>query len=146
MGEKLRVVLDTNVWISIALDRALAKEFPPLIQEGKIEVCLSRALVRELARVLGYPRIAITLEKAGVSPVVALSRVVRSVTMVRTWRTVREIEEDTADNRVLECALYAKADFIVSGDKHLLLLGQFKGIKILSPREFLQMIEDQRRV
>lgn len=141
MGEKLRVVFDTNVWISIVLDKTLAEEFPPLIQRRKIEVCLSRPLVRELARVLEYPRISTTLEKAGVQPVVVLSRIVISATMVRTWHTVREIEEDKADNRVLECAFYAKAAFIVSGDKHVLRLGRFKGIRILPPRKFLEMIE-----
>ena len=140
MGEKLRVVLDTNVWISITLDKKLAGEFPPLIQSGRIEVFLSKSLVRELGRVLSYQRINAILENAGVQPIVALSRIVRSTTMVRTWRTVREIEEDEPDNRVLECALYARADFIVSGDGHLLRLGEFKGIRILSPRRFLDLV------
>ena len=137
MGEKLRIVLDTNVWISILLDGTLAKELDPLSRERKVEVCLSRPLVAELARVLGYPRVSSTLEKAGIQEVAALARIVKSSTMVRTWRTVRKISEDDADNRILECALYAKADFILSGDKHILRLGQFKGAKILSPRKFL---------
>lgn len=53
-------------------------------------------------------------------------------------KTIRIIAQDPADNRILECALAAGADFIVSGDKHLLRLGRFKDISILSPREFIK--------
>ena len=45
---------------------------------------------------------------------------------------------DEDDNRVLECAVAGKADFIVSGDKHLLRLGSYEGIAILTVRQFLQ--------
>lgn len=47
------------------------------------------------------------------------------------------IAEDPSDNRVLECALSAHADAIVSGDRHLLVLKVFRGIPILSPQVFL---------
>ncbi len=138
MGEKLRIVLDTNVWISIALNKTLAEEFLPLIREEKIEVCLSKALVTELARVITYPKIGTILEQAGIEPLVALSSIVESATLVRTRQTVREIEDNPADNRVLECAIYAKARFLVSGDKHVLKLGEFRGVKIVTARKFLE--------
>ena len=46
------------------------------------------------------------------------------------------INEDEEDNKILECALAAGADIIVTGDKHLLSLGNFKKAKILTPRDF----------
>lgn len=49
------------------------------------------------------------------------------------------IKEDKPDNRILECAVAAKADFIVSGDKHLKALKEFGGIKIISASEFLKL-------
>ena len=52
-----------------------------------------------------------------------------------------EIKEDPADNIVLEAALEAKVDFIISGDKHLLKKKNFKGIKIISPKEFLEKLK-----
>jgi hypothetical protein len=50
------------------------------------------------------------------------------------------INEDSEDNRILECALASGADIIVSGDKHLLKLGKFRKTKILTPREFFDSI------
>jgi len=50
---------------------------------------------------------------------------------------VNVIREDEPDNRILECALAAKADVIVTGDQHLLKLKRFPGILVASPREFL---------
>jgi uncharacterized protein len=140
MGEKVRIVLDTNTWISIALNKTLAEGFLPLIREKRIEACLSRALVTELARVITYPKIAAILEKHGTEPLVALSSILEPATVVRTGRRVRKIEADPADNRVLECAIYPKAKFIVSGDKHVLKLGEFKGVKTLTARKFLEMM------
>ena len=47
------------------------------------------------------------------------------------------VPEDPKDNMVIECALSAGADYIITGDNHLLKLKEFKGIKILTPKEFL---------
>ena len=75
-----------------------------------------------------------------------VDRVVRTVAQIRRVaatvhepeEAVDEIESDPTDNRILECALAAKADFIVTGDKrHLLPLGSFRGISIVGLRDFL---------
>ncbi|MCK4491634.1 MAG: putative toxin-antitoxin system toxin component, PIN family [Candidatus Altiarchaeales archaeon] len=47
------------------------------------------------------------------------------------------IKEDSEDNRVIECALESKADYIISGDRHLLTMRRYKGIKILNAKRFL---------
>jgi predicted nucleic acid-binding protein len=49
------------------------------------------------------------------------------------------VERDKSDDRILECALEAKADYIISGDSHLLSLKEYQGIRILSPADFLQL-------
>jgi putative PIN family toxin of toxin-antitoxin system len=138
MGKK--VVLDTNVWVSILLEKSLSEEFVPLIESKRIDVYLSYELLRELARVLTYPKIDEILRAANVSPESALTSVVKSVKLVRPRHTVHSIREDPTDDRVLECALACKSKTIVSGDHHLLTLKQFRGIRILTPREFLQTI------
>ena len=50
------------------------------------------------------------------------------------------VKEDPDDNKILECAVEGKADFIVSQDSHLLKLREFHGIRIMSPEEFLEML------
>jgi hypothetical protein len=53
--------------------------------------------------------------------------------------TLSVVERDKSDDRILECALEAKADYIISGDSRLLSLKEYQGIKILSPAEFLKL-------
>jgi uncharacterized protein len=53
-------------------------------------------------------------------------------------RRVNAVRDDPDDNHIIECALAAGADTIVSGDGHLLRLGAYEGIAILTPREFLR--------
>ena len=61
-----------------------------------------------------------------------------------TWVTPSErlsvVAEDPSDNRFLECAVEGRADYLVSGDAHLLNLGEFRGVKILTPRAFLDIL------
>lgn len=138
MGEK--VVLDTNIWVSILLNKNLSEVLVPLIERKEIEVYLSHQHLRELAKVLTYPKIDSVLRAAGVSKEAALASVIRSVRLVRPRRSARVVREDPADDRVLECALAARAEVIVSGDHHLLALKEYGRIRILKPREFLQAV------
>ena len=50
------------------------------------------------------------------------------------------VKEDFKDNKIIECAISASADFIISGDNHLLRINEYRGIKIISPREFIDML------
>ncbi len=144
MGKKVKVVLDTNVWVSILFNKVLAGDFLPLIEDGRIDVYLSNHLLRELARVLTYPRIVEVLEKADVDPRTALSVILKSAKLIAVRRPVNELRQDPADNRVLECASSAGAEFIVSGDGHLLSLSEFRGIRIIRPRDFLEVMKGSR--
>ena len=53
------------------------------------------------------------------------------------------VPEDPKDNMIIECALNADADYIITGDKHLLKLKEYKGIKILTPKEFLELVQSR---
>jgi predicted nucleic acid-binding protein len=50
------------------------------------------------------------------------------------------VKDDSDDNRVLECAVAAKANYIISGDKHLLDLGEYRGIEVLPPAGFIVLL------
>src|SRR3972149_4965709 len=116
MGKKVKVVFDTNIWVSILLNKVLAREILPLIRKGQIDLFISEELLKELAKVLTYPKIEKILAKAQLEPKTVLASILKSVTFIRTREDVKEVEEDPADNRVLECALSANAEYIVSGD------------------------------
>ncbi|MGH7553186.1 MAG: PIN domain-containing protein, partial [Longimicrobiales bacterium] len=62
--------------------------------------------------------------------------------LVQPTESIQEIEADPTDDRILECAVSAEAEVIVSGDTHLLSLGSFRGIPIQRVAEFLGSLED----
>jgi hypothetical protein len=131
---KTKVVLDTNVWTSFCLKKKLANEF---VKEG-VRIYVSNPILAELARALSYPKLAELLDGAGLSPKEIIRAVVDRSETVRPRHKLRIVKDDPADDRILECALQANCKFIISGDRHLLKLGKFRNIEILSLREFLK--------
>ncbi|MBI3010976.1 MAG: putative toxin-antitoxin system toxin component, PIN family [Candidatus Omnitrophica bacterium] len=127
-----RVVLDTSVVISGLLFGGPPGLLLDLGLEGAIEVATSSNLMNELERVLHekFPH----AQQAIWDTVATLKEIAVSTI---PQESVTAISVDPSDNRVLECALSAHADAIVSGDKHLLALKLFRGMPILAPQAFL---------
>lgn len=135
----MRVVFDTNVIISALLFGGKPKDLLDLGFAGRLEICISSPLIEELVGVLEekfqVPREWI-LEAAGVLR--ANSR------LIEPGEEIRIIKDDPMDNRVLECAVAAKADLIVSGDHYLLDLKSYRGIKILGVSESLNRLKAKK--
>jgi uncharacterized protein len=132
----VRVVLDSNVLISALHFGGKPDELLVLANEGVIELCLSAFILEETARIL---KVKLGWTDQAVHEAVAVIKDV--ATLVQPTRTLRIIPEDEADNRILECAVEARADFLVTGDhRHLLPLKQYQGIRILSPRDCLGVL------
>lgn len=138
MGKKVKVVFDTNVWVSIFMEEVLYDRYSNY--KEKFTVFANRDVMLELTKVLLYPRIAKVLEKNGLSSKDVIRALSSEVEMVESEVKLRVVEDDEEDNKILECALASRADVIVSGDKHLLGLGKFKKTKIVSPREFFDSL------
>ena len=136
MGErKLKVVLDTNVLIS-----ALGWSGPPsdcldLIIEEEIINFISKPILEELMDVMDYPKFKFTEEEKEDFLEIEISYSI----LVEPEEEVKMIKEDPDDNKFLECSLKANADYMISGDQHLLGLRRFKSIEIISPKEFLEL-------
>jgi len=141
MGKKAKVVFDTNIWVSIFIKKTLGEEFSEILERGEIEVYITEEILGEISKVLMYPKINELLELSGVSEREMLQRIGEISVLVRPKLKLKVIEEDLEDNKILDCALQANADFIISGDKHLLRLKKFRNIKILTPRGFLDVFK-----
>jgi uncharacterized protein len=141
--KKVEVVFDTNIWVSLILNKQLAKSFKSIMEnKERFTIHLSFQMLTELGRVLTYPKIANILKKSNVDPRVALGNVTNRVSLREmTEETVAVIGSDEPDNRVLECALESKASYIITGDRHLLDLKEFEGVKIVTARDFLSGME-----
>lgn len=128
-----RIVVDTNVTISAFFWSGHPRTIYDLIRERKTIMLISSDMEQELIRVLGY-------SKFGLSPkeILPFIKSLRSNgEYVKTSSKVSLITADLTDNILLDCAVDGRADYIVSGDKHLLGLGIYKGVQILKAKDFL---------
>jgi len=138
---EVKVVLDTNVYVSAVLFGGKSEKIRKLSKEKKIELLVSEAIIAEVAEVL---RRKFDWESWQISQIIDEIR--ETATLVIPHQTLSVIKEDKDDNRILECAVEGKAQYIISGDKcHLLPLKEYRDMKILSPAEFLEVIEYPRR-
>jgi putative PIN family toxin of toxin-antitoxin system len=112
-----------------------------MVSRGDAINITSLALQREAEDVLLRPNF--DLQPNQVAGIIALFR--DTFELVHPSRRVNDIVDDPKDNIVLEAADAASADRIVSGDKHLLTLKEWKGIRAVSPVEFMREIERQQR-
>lgn len=138
MGKKVKVVFDTNVWISIFMEKMLRDEFSRV--KTDLTVYVSEDIGLEISKVLQYPQVAKILKKIDMSENEVLRILANNSDKIETKLKLHVINEDTEDNKILECALAAGADFIVSGDRHLLAIGKFRKTRILTPREFFDSL------
>jgi len=133
----LKVVLDTNILISAFVFPGGAPEMVyRAALEGRITLITSPPLLAEFGRVLS--------DKFGWDARMvqqAVTQVARIGTVVRPAESVEAIDEDPADDRVLEAAAAADAATIVSGDRHLLRLGRWRGIRIEKAAPFSERLE-----
>lgn len=133
----MKIVCDTNVLISGILFRGHPRRILLLAVQGRLTNCTSPALLGEAEAVLSRPKFG--LQSGQVSSILALFR--DTFELVHPDQSVSTVVGDPADNRVLEAASAAAADVIVSGDHHLLQLKEWKGIRVLSPADFVSEVE-----
>lgn len=131
----LRVVLDTNVFISgFLLPESTPGKILRLAAEGRFTLVVSPDILAEVHRVLLKKfRYSVTDAQQAEATLRLMGELVSPTSLVEI------ISKDPSDNRILECALDGLADVIVSGDKkHLLPLVSFRHRPILSPSDFLR--------
>ena len=132
----MKIVLDTNVSVSGLMWTGNESEILDLCVVGRLRNFASPEMLVELDRVLRYDKFKLTEHE-----IEELLRVYLAfTTIVRPTCKIGIIEKDPSDNVILECAVGADVDFIISGDIHLLELEEFDGIKVLRTVEFLDAL------
>jgi putative PIN family toxin of toxin-antitoxin system len=129
----IRVVLDTNVVVSALLFRGSTSRLVPLWQSHKFLPLLSKEMRDEYLRVLSYPKFHLTTQEASALFERQLLFFARPVIAKRISPVIRE---DPSDDIFLACAAAGRAEFIVSGDRHLLALKRYLKSRIVSVDEF----------
>jgi len=132
----LRVVLDTNVYISALAypQRPIAEVWRHALRR-RYHLLVAPAIINEVGKTL---RAVLQWDDARV--LAQLRLMVKTAEMVVPAISLQVIPEDPDDDRVLECAVAGRADLIVSGDRHLRRLRHYHNIPIVRPADFLRML------
>jgi hypothetical protein len=138
----LKAVVDVNLVVS----GIISKEGSPAKlllawRNNDFLLIISEGMLEETKKVLQYPRIKnkYNLNVQDISQ--AIGAIERFAFVLPDRIKVDIIKDDPDDNKVIACALAANADYIVSGDRHLLELSAVKGISIVTAKEFLALLE-----
>jgi putative PIN family toxin of toxin-antitoxin system len=132
----LKVVLDTNVLISAILFGGKPRQILEKAIRGEIRLCLSEPILEELKGVLQRSKFDYSPEMIQF----ILTELMSIADFVNPSETLNVVLEDSEDNRILECAVEAKVNYIISGDLHLLKLNRYRNIEVLNVAAFLERL------
>lgn len=141
MGAKkktLRVVLDTNVLVSVLVLKGRLSGLADLWRMGRVTPVLSRETFDEFRHVLEYPKFS--LSKGEIQGILQ-QEILPFFEVIERADPVVGVCRDPDDDKFLACAASAKVAFLVSDDKDLCTLGKFGPIRILTPGQLLDMLE-----
>ena len=130
----MKIVLDTNVFISGAFFSGPPYEVLKAWRDRRIQILISEEIIEE------YRRVGESLSKQfpGIEFAPALQLLAVHAEFVQAKKLAAQVCEDPDDDKFLECAISGTSNLIVSGDKHLLKISGYKGIVIVSPRNFVE--------
>jgi hypothetical protein len=137
----LRAVLDANVYVSALL----RPDGPPgliiqrFLRGPAFEIILSPAISDEVLRALAYPKVRKRV-RGGVDPELWFEDIVVLAEFVAGEYELPGVSEDPDDDKYIAAAVEGRAAFVVTGDPHLLALTEYGGVRIVSPRAFLDLL------
>lgn len=136
---KVRVVPDTNIYISALLWTGIPHRLLRLAEAGDLVFITTPSIMEELREVLGRPNFRRRIRTLQTSVAELMEALLSVVEVVQDLPIDPVVKRDPDDDKILACALNAQANWIVSGDDHLLSLKRYKGIPVVTPQQFLRV-------
>lgn len=133
----MRITVDTNILISATFWNGASSKIIDMVENKEVDLVLSKDILKEYDEVLNYKEIQDKIKNKNLEMKKSVGKVISISEMVVPQQIFKVIKEDLDDNKIIECAVEGDVDYLVSNDKHLLKLKEFKGIKIIKPEEFL---------
>ena len=134
----MRVVLDTNVFISGIHWTGNSEKIIFMFRNKTFELVSSIPIIEEITKTLRNFRIPLSEEDISNWE----NMILENAMLVESEEKIDIIKDDPDDNKFIEAAVAGKADYIVTQDNHLLKIKEFRGIKILTPEEFLSRLKN----
>ena len=132
MGKK-KIVIDTNNLISALGWEGNSRDLLRKVIDKEYEFIISIKQLEELKNVLDYPKFRFSEDQKR-----KFLEIIFKIAAVIKTKLKLDVCVDKKDNMFLECAVEGKADYLISGDDHLLRLKKFRNVKIVSVKEFLE--------
>lgn len=140
----LKTVIDTNLFVSSIINKSgIPAKLLQAWRDHDFLLIVSDQMLEEMGRVLQYPHIKNNYNLKDDDIAKVIDTIERLAVVLDDVEEVDVISKDPDDNKVLACAIAAEADCIVSGDKHLLKLGKFEDIPIMTAKDFLKKMESK---
>lgn len=133
----MKVVLDTNVWLSAIFWTGEANKIVKKAEEKKFEIIISQEILSEIVEILNREQKFENLLENKKQRIEDVIKTILHLSILKEPKEKISVIKDESDNKFLEVALSGKANYILSYDNHLLELNEFRGIKIIHPTEFL---------
>lgn len=111
------------------------------IEQGKAELYITSEILNEVEEVIKRPKFSEVMRKANLTPDQIMQKIVSLSHLVIVPKLNINVCRDKKDNKFLECAESAKADYLISGDEDLLVLKEYKGILIVRTEKILRLLE-----
>lgn len=138
----MRIVLDANIFVSALIS---SKGNPAKVVDkwlaGQFDVLISQPIIDEILRVTNYKRIQKKYAKVRENRLEFVELIITQGIWEEPLEKLTIVSADESDNRYVECAISGNAQYIVSGDEHLLDVGEYNGIVIVNPATFLTMLD-----
>jgi putative PIN family toxin of toxin-antitoxin system len=113
-------------------------------EQNKVSILTSEEIIAEISQVLTYPKLKNIYQAEGLRSEDLIETVLKIAKFVKVTTKLNVVLEHPADDKFIECSQTARAQYIVSGDNHLLKVACYKKTQIVSVNEFLQVIENKR--
>ena len=136
------LTLDTNILVSAFISKGNEYRILRLAKLEKIKLYISLEILEEFKEVISRSKFGFSQKQINKS----IKQLLSISEILITSSKLEIVKEDPDDNKILECALDGKSDFIISGDRHLLDLKEYKNIKILTSRELLEKYNRAKNV
>ena len=129
----MKIVLATNVFISGVFFTGPPYQILKAWRDGKFEILISKEILEEYKRVgeslsIQFPQVTLT-------PILKFFAI--RAELIEAQPLSASVCEDPDDDKFFACAIAGKSKLIISGDKHLLRISGYQGIKVLKPKEFI---------
>ncbi len=135
----IKIVIDTNIWISFLIGKKITS-LKDAIYQKNVDIYSSDELLEELANVLKRPKQQKYFTEQDVTDLFVLLE--DKIKRIKSSVKISECR-DPKDNFILELAVSANADYLVTGDEDLLILNPFRNVRIVNPAEFENILSEK---